>query len=507
MKKLQKNTKIKENKWLFFFVITILLIICLIFNKEFDNDLWYLLSEGKYIFQNGIYHVDPLSMHSGLEIVVQNWLSATLFYVIYNLFGQIGILTMILITFFFICLLLYKICMLISEQNYFLSLITTFMTSLFLTFFFIVSRPQILSYVVLLSLIYVLELYIKTENKKYLVWIPILSLIEINMHASLWWMIFLFSLPYIIDSFNCPALKLQGYKKKPLIIALIIAFLVGFINPYGYKAITFIFSSYGDKFMHLYINELLPFNIRGDVINIQMFFLFIIIGLIYIFFREGKIRIRYLCLFCGTLLLGFMSIKGFSNFILVAIFPLAYFFKDIFPKNILNFISAEKSKKIFQIGTIFLTIVFIGLFIIKINTNLMENKAESSMRIISEVFEPQSAKIYSSFNNGGYVEFMGYKPYIDPRAEVFLKKNNKKEDLFKEFYQLQNNTLNIEKFLKKYEFDALLIDNNDFLYTKLHSIESYTLIHKENDFKVYIKSELLKKEEFNKYNKIYEFIS
>ena len=32
--------------------------------------------------------------------------------------------------------------------------------------------------------------------------------------------------------------------------------------------------------------------------------------------------------------------------------------------------------------------------------------------------------LYTGYNDGGYAEFLGYKPYIDPRAEVFVKKNN-----------------------------------------------------------------------------------
>ena len=42
-----------------------------------------------------------------------------------------------------------------------------------------------------------------------------------------------------------------------------------------------------------------------------------------------------------------------------------------------------------------------------------------------------SANVFTSFNDGGYVEFQRYRAYIDPGAEVFLKINNKKEDIYK----------------------------------------------------------------------------
>ena len=242
-------------------IIIILLPIALLLTtfSKLDNDLWYILSEGRYITQNGLYFQDVLSMHQGLDIVVQNWLSAIIFWNIYNFLGSYGLFFMTIIVNCFILLLLYKISMLISDNNKNLSIITAITTDMVLTPFFIVSRPQIFSYTIMLLVIYLLELYIKKDNTRYLMFIPLLALIEINLHASVWLYIFLFMIPYIIDSFKSKKLMLQGYRKKPLFITFIVSFLVSFINPYGYKAITFIFNSFGDKNMHNFIMELSPF--------------------------------------------------------------------------------------------------------------------------------------------------------------------------------------------------------------------------------------------------------
>lgn len=508
MTKKKRKVDYKPNKWLYVILFAIPLIMCLIITGKLDNDIWYLLSEGRYIFENGIYHIDPLSMHNGLHVVVQNWLSATSFWIIYDIFGQMGLMALVLICNFFICLLLYKICVLISDKNYLLSLVVMFAADITLISHFVVSRPQILSFIVLLGLIYVLELYIKTENKKYLIWIPILSLIEVNMHASLWWMLFLFMLPYVIDSFKCSFLQTQGYKKKHLFIAIGIALLVGLINPYGYKAITFIFTSYGDKYMHLFINELLPFTFNKQLCR-HMFGIMLIVGLIYTFFRDGKIRVRYICLFCGTLLLGFMSVKGFSHFILVAIFPLAYFFKDMFPADF-NEAFASLPKYInllFTIAGILCIATFGALYIKQCDTDLMENNAHDAMELIAATFDPQKVNLYSSFNDGGYVEYWGFKPYIDPRAELYLKKNNKQEDIFKEFYELQHNQLDISSFIEKYNFEILLVGTGDKLYNKMEENENYFIIYDNTlkGYRIYARNDLYSDEKrqeiIDSYNK------
>ncbi|MBR4231283.1 MAG: hypothetical protein IKR74_03905 [Bacilli bacterium] len=490
----KKIKEYKPSKWIYVIFFTLPLFFTLLVIRNLDNDLWYLLSEGRYIVQNGIYKIDPLSMHKGLHVTVQNWASASLFWIIYNLFKEPGMIVLVLICNFFICFFAYKLCLTISDDNKILSMLLMFATSITLSSHYIVTRPQILSFIILLALLYVLELYIKTDNGKYLIWIPIFSFIEINIHASLWWMIFLFILPYVIDSFKNNFLRTQGYRKKPLFIAIIVALLVGFINPYGYKAITFIFTSYGDKYMHSYINELLPFTFSSNNLANHMFLLILITSLIYVFFREGNIRVRYICLYCGTMILGLMSIKGFSHFVLVSTFPLAYFFKDLFPKSF-NDIFPELRKALNIFYCIVGVLIIAGtsaLFVYKIITVKLTHNAEVAIDVISQYADKNKHTIYSSFNDGGYVEFRGYKPYMDPRAELYLKKNNKKEDLFKEYYDLQHNILNREEFVDKYKFDFMLVGYSDALKATMQESTKYFVLYddSEKQYMVFVRNDV-----------------
>lgn len=504
MKK-KKNIQIKPkytlNKWiyvLFFTAATLCALFCI---KSLDNDIWYLLSEGRYIVQNGIYHIDPLSMHTGLQVVVQNWLSASILWITFSTFGEMGIITLILILNFFIMYICYKLCMVISDNNPLLSLATAFATDAILIPNYIVTRPQVFSFVLLLSVLYVLELYIKNDNGKYLIWIPILSFIEANLHASLWWMIFLFILPYLIDGLKVKFLKTQGYRLKPLIIAVLVALAVGMINPYGYKMATFIFKSYGNSYMHSFISELLPFSINMDLSR-QMLVLIILIPLCLVYFREGKVRLRYICLFCGTLLLGLMSVKAFSHFILVSIFPLAYFFKDMFPNKIYDLLNEMKKIVNWMFCPFTILVLCIGLVYYFTNKPRVELKHNASkvFDLIDNNFNDKNITIYSSFNDGGYVEYRGYKPYIDPRAEVFLKANNKKDDIFIENFKLSSGELKVDKFLEKYNFSFILVSQSDYLYNNLSDIKTYFIIFEdtENKYRLYAQNDLFEDDEREK---------
>ena len=85
--------------------------------------------------------------------------------------------------------------------------------------------------------------------------------------------------------------------------------------------------------------------------------------------------------------------------------------------------------------------------------------------------------LYTGYNDGGYLQFLGYKTYLDPRAEVFLKANNKKSDIFIEYYNLQNNELNGYDFLNKYKFDVLILDRDDVLNKY---VNNYKIVYSDN---------------------------
>ena len=58
-------------------------------------------------------------------------------------------------------------------------------------------------------------------------------------------------------------------------------------------------------------------------------------------------------------------------------------------------------------------------------------------------------KLYINFNDGSYAVYKEIKVNIDPRAEVYLKKNNHKSDIYKEYRDLKSNNINYKEYLDK----------------------------------------------------------
>ena len=483
---MRKLLKVSSLKYIAAFLIP--LIFTMFAVQAIDNDSWGVLAQGRYIFENGVYYTDVLSMHEGLNVVVQNYAFSVIFYLIYTAFGAVGLYVGLLILEFFVCFLIYKICMLLSDKNTNLSLGIMIVTSLLLTLAgFITTRAQMFSYIIFLGAIYVLELYTKTGKSKYLWWIPVFSLILINFHASIWLMIFLLLLVYIVDSIKVPKLHLQGYRTRPLLVVGLISFLIGFLNPYGVNMMTLMFSAYGDPtFMNLVI-ELQPFSLRTTS-NVIIYGVIVVTLILCIFGKEKNIRMRFLLMFFGFLALGLNSVKGLSQFVLVMFFPLVLVYKNM---KIEKVIEAKIARKIiiFWCGilTICIFVVSSVYLIPKINDTSEDGTLAEAIDKIDEINKQKGVSggnVYVGYNDGGYVEFRGYKAYMDPRGGDFMKKINKKEDILQEYVDLKDGKIDLDDFLEKYDFDYILAHK---YYGKIYEInrEDYKLIYENDDVRVF----------------------
>ena len=478
----------KVEIWKYVIAFLVPVIFVMIMNRSLDNDSWGVLAEGRYILENGIYHEDVLSMHEGLHEVVQNYAFAVPFYLIHLTFGAAGIYVAMLILFIVMMYLLYKTCMLISKRNVNLSLILTAVTGVALGFGYVVTRAQMIDYVVFIALIYVMELYIKTDKVKYLWWIPMFSLVLINFHASVWWIIFAIMATYIIDSIKGPRfLHLQGYRTKPLLLVALIAIGVGFLNPYGVEMMISIFGSYGGLARLNLVNELMALNpMNGN--NLVFYLMIVIVLTLYIYGRSKNVRVRYLLMFFGFLMMSLCSIKGLSELVLTMFFPLGLLYHDWKMPKLLDkdkIGDVKISEAVLRCSGIVVLCVAISLAVCV--PGQVENRPNISLEqalntIDNEIGNrnKEELKVYAGYDTGGYVEYRGYKAYLDPRGAEFLESVNKKEGVLEEWVDVRNRKIAVNDFLTKREFDYLVIGRDEEALYDLND-ERYEMIYNDGD--------------------------
>lgn len=459
-------------------VLTMLLLPVVMYSiKGFnlDNDFWFLINTGKYILNNGFIHIEPFTIHDNLNYISQQWLTDIIFYKIYNSFNIYGMYILIIISNILITYIMYKLCLLVSNNKIKLSLFTTIIINTMISNSFIVTRPYVFDIILFTLELYILESYIKYNNRNYLLGLPIISLLMINLHSSMWLMLFILLLPYYLGRINTKYTTKEKYNLKPLIIVTIIMLLLGIINPYGIEAITYLFKSYGIEYINNLIFEMQPLTLTKSITSIVTYIFISIILISYYIKKTKEINIRYLLLFLGTLCLTLLHYRGLMFLGITSTLSLCYNLKDYCHEE-------KRSTRNITNEYIMPLILLIFLVFTITNTNFKYEK-DLSLSLVANYLDNNTnkdIKIYTGYNEGGYLEYRGYKCYIDPRAEVFIKSINKKEDIFTEYYNLQMGYINYKKFLNKYNFDYLLL-KDDILETYIEEEPSYKKVYKTDE--------------------------
>ena len=473
----------KTSKFNYFLLLIIPILFFVTHNFTIDNDFWFTIAEGKYVLQNGFPHTVPFTIYNNLDFVYQSWGTGVIFYLIHKYFGLYGMLFFVAIILIIITYFYYKLCMLVSNKNKMLSTIVTIITMSLLASTFITTRPQIFTYLNLVLVLYIMELYAKTNNKKYLFVLPIISLIQINIHGMFFFMLFIFMLPYIANAFkfNFRNSNQKKYDLKPIILIMIVMLLTGLINPYGIKNILYVFTSYGQKVLNESIIELFPLSFSSSYDKIIIFIIFLVY---FLYFKSKNIPIRYYLLLFGTTYLAFDCGRSIALFIIGSLFPLSYLYKD----KILN-IDIERF-----IPLILKNIIVISFLIVTISSIILIKRdfypeSKKAIDYLAKNYNTENMKLYINFNDGSYAVYKDIKVNIDPRAEVYLKKNNHKSDIYDEYTKLRNNQIDYKDYINKYKFTHILVNEDDPMYNKLKKDScGYILIKKFNKYNLYIKS-------------------
>lgn len=479
MKLLYKLKTLSKRNIIILFAL--LFVITIFMNLRTNNDIWFLLNHGRYVLEHGFPTIEPFTIHENLSFVMQQWGSAVILYKVFDWFGKVGLFLLPVIMMCYFLWINYKTCMLLSNRRYQLSVYITCFIGIFISHFF-VARPQIFSLTLLSTELYFLEKYIYTKSWKSLISLPIISLLLINFHSSMWFMQFLFLLPYCIELF-WKERKTGWNSLKPFIVIIPLMIMLGLINPYGIDAINYLISSYGIEEINHTVNEMKVPNIT--TMNGKIIFLAIgVVYLSYMFYQKRKISIRHFLLLIGTTYLSLSSYKGQSFFLLASVFPLALHFKKDFYRES-ELIESKMTRVQRSIYVLSLLFLFLFPLIINISTNqiVMKSGIENGMNYLLEnsTIPKEKIRLYTNYNLGGYPEFLGIKSYLDPRAEVFLKANNHQSDIFKEYVELSTGDLLYEDFIEKYQFTHLLVTTKEFLYKYLEKDPNYQRIFFEEE--------------------------
>ena len=464
--------KCKYIHYLLFF-LPIIVVCCM--DMFAGPDFWFLHEYGKHIISSGIPHTDFLSMHSGLHLVMQQWLSSVIFYLIYHYLGKRGIVLFVMGIVGAYTFILYKLLMLITKKDTFLSTIFSVLTVLLLATNFVLIRPQLFTYLFLFIELLIMEYYSCNKDTKWIWILPVIALLQVNLHAALFFILFLFILPYLVTY-----IIKKDSKWKKLLLVFIIMLLVGFINPNGVEVFTFLFKTLGRSDFTDFVMEMKPtaFNLEYQI-NI-IFYILLLIEVSLFTFSKKKVSLEHFFFFLGTFILAILNVRNIAFFIIGTIPFISLLFKS----------KKRETEGTFKMYLpLYIVMVLVCCFYFGINRSVDSSKVSGAADYLDTVKDEMV--LYADFDYGSYLEYRGFHPYIDSRAEVYFKSMNKKFDYFDEYYLLEHGRSSASAFVNKYDFSHMVVSRSSYLAVYLSTNPAYKVGYSDDDFIVYEKNIIL----------------
>ncbi len=535
-----KSEKIKNIIYDFVIIICIVLFAIGIAPKVLQNDTFYTIKIGEYIYQNGISNLteDMYSWHN-LPYTYPHWLYDFSMFLIYNSFGHLGIYISTIIFTAIMGMVVYLTCTRLSRNRVVSSIIT--IGVMYLMKPYIAARAQLVTFILFVLTLYSIEMFLSSHKKRYAFYLIIIPLLIANLHCAVFPFYFVLYLPYIAEflwvslvdtdldqrllyvfnrilrkitkkekfdetaekiKFNISErirkrkiLREEPYKIKVqkdkwifiLLIIMIIAMGTGLINPAGNGAYTYLYKTYQGNTTGS-INEHLPLTL----IENREYLFAIILFLSLLIFTDTKIKLADLFMLLGLTYLSFKSRRQVSMFAILCSPILAKMISAMFEKYDITLCKKIRNFSVSICGFVIVVSLFVIVSVKMVKPTMRaEYVSKSSYPVeastwMLENLDVQNIKIYNEYNYGSYLLFRGIPVFIDSRCDLYTPEfnENKEEeiegrDIFSDAINIASIGVDYKKKFKEYGVTHTILYENSKLAMILENDSDYKLIYNE----------------------------
>lgn len=482
LEKVEKMSKMKSIVFHIIAVICITIFCSCIAPKVLQNDTFYTIPIGEYIYNNGVSDLttDNFSWHE-LPYTYPHWLYDLMMFLIYNSFGQTGIYVSTMI---FTSILGISIYVLSNKKskNKPVSFVIS-ICAIYLMKDFLAARAQLVTFILFVWEVIFIEKFLEKGRIRYAIPLILMAWLIANLHCAVFPFYFVLFLPYIAEYIlttfvdldidlrifsiflkiknklikkeenkekiskkieNIEFAKSERKRKRDIIranpykitvqknhiVLLLIAVIAisvstGILNPAGDGAYTYLLKTMRGNTMDS-INEHLPLTLAEN----YEYATAIVVFLLILIFTDTKIKLPDLFMLTGLTMLTFYSRRQESIFAIICGPILAGLIGAMVEKY-----DKETFRKIEKFVTgWFGSIVIICLFII-LSTNIIKPHIHSdyidkssypvdaSDWILSNL-DVNNMKLYNEYNYGSYLLFRGIPVFIDSRCDLYSPEFN-----------------------------------------------------------------------------------
>lgn len=482
MNKVKMNHDTKEKIKNLKYWIPIILFTIIAVPIPFQNDTFFCITTGNSVLEDGFYHINNTTIHPLFSVLIA---------IIYRFFNLTGIYLFVV----FIAVITMVVIYSILNVFHIPKPVSFFVTILILLFgnTMFTGRSQIISFLCMIMLVYCIEKLLRTNQNRYMIGIMVLHLLIVNFHTSIFLLSFLIYLPYFFEFAIRKIGKMEQRKEnyrftfeeyniKKLVITFGISLCIGFFNPYGSYAYTYLFTTLAGV-SSKYIQELqIPTLLDSFVLLIYIICLFIVIS-----FRKTKIKLVDFVMIIMFLFCSLVANRYRYYLIFLTYLSVARIFLDFVKSNRKEFYDSFITFQISGKQMIMVVGIFMLLFsqsVFAFFTQSYVGKKDYPMEAskwILENLDYENSRFYQHYNVGSYLAWRGIPVFIDSRAELFDTGNI---TVLKDVYEVGVMKMTYQEFMEKYHFDYALVRKDEIIYPYLKQDENWVMIYEDNFWEV-----------------------
>ena len=443
---------------------------------------------------------------------------------------------------------MYKLCLKMTKDNKVISFLAA-ICGLYIMKPYIAARAQLVTFILFIWEIYFIEKLLETNKKRYGFGILVIAFLIVQLHCAVFPMIFVFAAPYIAEYLfiwlvdlnldeklfrlgvkifkkfitskekkekldnlidkslkneESKKIKREKQRKNPykvivrknkaiitLIIFLILAILIGFINPMGTGAFTYTYKIYQGNTTDS-INEHLPLTLADNTPYAVM----LIVTIISLVLFDVKVRLSDLFMLAGTIFLSFNARRQVSLVVIMGMPILAKIIAGFIEKKDKNLCELIKKLSTSMIGIIVIIgiVTYIGqdIYYPKENDEYVSKTSypvEASEWLISYMNENNISKedlhLYNEYNYGSYLLFKDIPVFIDSRCDLYTPEFGSQNDIFSDALDVPGLNSDYENIFEKYDVRYVMLYCSSSVNNNLHNDSNYELLYDDGSFAIY----------------------
>lgn len=489
-----QNTTKKINRELLlpyiFLAAAVLMTFFSILKDNPDTDTYFLIENGRQLWQNGIVHTNTWNIVPGMSVIIQQPLCSLLNFAVDELLGIKYLWVLAILMNGVLMATLYWFLTLLTTNRYRRILVTAVTEIVMARLSMITTRPYQITMALSILMLGTLVKWSRKSGKEketvkaralLITKLFILTMLQVNYQASfvammaIWPLCFITGdiLPLIKEIRNMGRIEavkavlgyLQQVGRDVLLIypGIIIASL---INPYGIDGALYLMKS---KETFRLTNQVIQEMALPPALSFYTLLIALLIVMLYILYKREALESWLFYLGVGTIILQISAARN-AWMLMIAVCAGACALAGTSE-------SAEEEEGSTAIyNALILLIVVVGTIL---SIHITETKQEQPLETITalkKAKETEEIRLYTNFTTGSRLVYEGFQVFMEARPEIYTKEISGGE-ITREWILADVAGQDIEAFIEKYQFNYFAVSQElGYMWFYLKHSPDYELI-------------------------------